>query len=144
MYSFNTFHLFYLQTYCYAILNHELLDIIVQHLERALEDPNLLTDWRRVDSYLYAFYAISENAICSDDPRILQCILLLEKLPLANMDVQISQTVMELLGRYSLYPISMFFCSFFLNRPIFCDVTTIDNMRFTVDQLPAFHDCQCY
>lgn len=87
--------------YCYAILNTELLDIIVRHLEIAIANPNIVSEWRKVDSYLYAFYAISENAICSEHPRILHCMLLLQKLPLSNMNVQVFQTVMELLGMFN-------------------------------------------
>lgn len=89
-----------LQTYCYALLNHELMDIITDHLEEAVVDPNIITEWQKVESYLYAFLAISENVICSENPKVLHCILLLEKLPLSNMNVQVSQTVMELLGMY--------------------------------------------
>lgn len=74
------------------------MDIIADHLELAVVDPSIVTEWQKVESYLYAFHAISENVICSENPKVLRCILLLEKLPLSNLNVQVSQTVMELLG----------------------------------------------
>lgn len=69
-------------------------------MEQATRDPNVITEWRKVDSYLHAFHSISENVINGENCRILHCILLLEKLPLSNMNVQVSQIVMELLGEF--------------------------------------------
>lgn len=85
--------------YCYPILDHELLDIIYEHLQMAISDPDVVAKWRETESYLFAFCAISENVICSDHPKILNCILLLQNLPLSRMNVQVSQTTMELLGK---------------------------------------------
>ncbi len=84
--------------YCYSILHQELLDIIIQNLELAITNPDVVAEWRKVDSYLYALSAIAENATCTENTRILHCILLMQKLPLRNLHVQVSQTVMELLG----------------------------------------------
>lgn len=85
--------------YCYAMLSHELLDIIYQLLQVAISDPDVVGKWREIESYLYAFYAIAENAMFSGHPGILNCILLLQNLPLSNMNVHVSQTTMELLGK---------------------------------------------
>ncbi|XP_065210283.1 importin-13 isoform X2 [Planococcus citri] len=87
--------------YCHTILSHELLDMIYQLLQVSISDPDVAGKWREIESYLFAFYAIAENAMCSEHPRILNCILLLQNLPLSNMNVHVSQTTMELLGSYA-------------------------------------------
>lgn len=90
------------QTYCYFILQSEMLDVLLNIYKQATCDAETtIAQWQNVEACLYAFTAIAEPLRNHySHPHIEQLMSSLNSLPYEQLDKKAAISAMDTIGMY--------------------------------------------